>query len=197
MSEREGAALTADAFGVRPRRSVQARIWPAKASLNSSTSISSQLQPGEIEDLLDRGNDAEPRSPRIDSCGRRGYQAQAGKTELPPLVFGDQCDDGCAVTDPQELPAVTVPPSRNAGFNLARRSTVSPDRGRSSAPSPPTGTTSSSKAPRRRHRPPTMWERAAYASWRSRLMPALGSKQVGCLAHIGITELSGANGARS
>ena len=48
---------------------------------------------------------------------------------------------------PDELPAVTVPPARNAGFSAASFSSVVSGRGCSSRTTSPTGTSSSSKRP--------------------------------------------------
>ncbi len=67
---------------------------------------------------------------------------------------------------------MAVPSAEKIGRIRASRSGVSPARGRSSAVSPPTGTSSASNAPRPAAATARRCERSAYASCRSRLIPA-------------------------
>ena len=72
---------------------------------------------------------------------------------------------------PLELPAVTVPPARNAGFSEASFSAEVSGRGCSSRSTPATGTSSSANRPAASAAAQRCCERSANASWSSRMTP--------------------------
>ena len=72
---------------------------------------------------------------------------------------------------PLALPAVTVPPARNAGFSEASFSAVVSGRGCSSRSTPATGTSSSANRPAASAAAHVCCERSANASWSSRETP--------------------------
>ena len=69
---------------------------------------------------------------------------------------------------PLEFPAVTLPPSRKAGFRAASLSASESGLGCSSVVTSPTGTSSSAKRPASCASAQRRWERSANASWSSR-----------------------------
>ena len=116
-----------------PRSRTQARTWAANASLSSITSISSIRFPARARALRVAGtgptpmyDGATPAMPAaaIRAIGRRpsrsAHSAEATSSAAAPSLI------------PDEFPAVTVPPGRNAGRSAASRSSVVSGRGCSS-----------------------------------------------------------------
>ena len=145
--------------GSRPRASVHARTWAAKASVISTTSTAARGSPARASTASTAGAGPSPgrpgstpatavattRRPARPSASAAGTSA---RTAAPSLI-------------PQELPAVTLPPGVNAAGIRASTSGPSRGRGRSSCRHPPTATSSGVKIPSCAERTARRCERAA------------------------------------
>ena len=151
-----------------------------------------QLDQVEIADLeararehLPHGRDrADAHDPRIDARDRaRDEAAERLDAQLAARSSLAITSAAAPSFTPLEFPAVTVPPSRNAGRSDASFSSVVSGRGCSSRSTSPTGTSSSAKRPASCAAAQRRWLSSANASWSSReTAEALGHVLAG-LAH--------------
>ena len=183
--------------GSSPSSWQQARICPAKASLNSTTSMSSSVRPARSSAARAAGTSDSPRrfgsSPAVAVASTR----RPGRPSRRCVAASARATTAAPSLIPQELPAVCVPPGPNAGRSRASRSTVSPARGRSSPVTPATGTISAAKPPACTVAMARACERAAYSSWAAREMPYSSARVSAAGPMSGSPTAAGANGARS
>jgi len=147
--------------------SMTATAWAAKASLTSTRPRSSACQPARASSRVIAGTGPIPMK---SGCTPAADTARSDSSSRPaaPSFSGE------------ELPPVTVPPGRNAGFLAARssrvRSGLIPSSAVTSPPGPRspgtvTGMISSASAPAAAARPARWWLRNAKPSCRSRPTP--------------------------
>ena len=134
VSERDRAAERVELLGVDPSSSMHGTICAANASLISTTSMSPIVMPVSASSFWIAGIGP---SPMISGRGsRRRSRRRCGHCGFKPRVARLSSDMISSAAAPslsgQALPAVTVPPSLNAGFSAASFSSVVPARGPSS-----------------------------------------------------------------
>ena len=164
----------------------QARLWAANASFSSTASRSSQPSPARAQRA------ARPRRParcRRGGAPRRSWPwTRPGRGAAHPRAPRPSSEARSTAEAPSfigdALPAVTVPPDRNAGRSRPERIHGGLRRGctrRARAPRPATPTTSASNQPAS-HAAAAFWcDASAKASWSSRLMRVLVGQDLGAL----------------
>jgi len=161
--------------------SMTATAWAAKASLTSTRPRSSACQPARASSRVIAGTGPIPmKSGCTPAAAVPAYRA-IGSTPAADTARSDSSSRPAAPSfSGEELPPVTVPPGRNAGFLAARssrvRSGLIPSSAVTSPPGPRspgtvTGMISSASAPAAAARPARWWLRNAKPSCRSRPTP--------------------------
>ena len=151
--------------GSRPSSRMTARLCEANASFSSTRSRSAGSIPRRSRSLRTAGTGPMP-------ITRGSTPATALPTNAPSgsipssFAFSSLARTSAAAPSlsPAALPAVIVPPCRNAAFSPASACAVVSGRGCSSTATSPTGTISASKRPARCAAAQRSWERSAKAS---------------------------------
>src|SRR5262245_16174526 len=140
--------LTFTFSGSRPSSRITTRLCEAKASFSSTRSRSETSIPARSSSFRTAGTGPIPITRGSTPATALPTKAPSGST---PSAWARS---SLAITRaaapslmPLELPAVTVPPSLNAGLSVASFSRLVSGRGCSSRATSPTGTSSSSKRP--------------------------------------------------
>ena len=144
-------------------------LWDANASLSSTRSTSSIRMPVRSSNLRTAGMGPIPITRGSTPVTALPTNAPSGSTPST-RAFSSLAITSAAAPSliPLEFPAVTVPPSRNAGFNPASFSALVSGRGCSSRSTPLTGINSTAKRPASAAAAQRRCERSANASWPSR-----------------------------
>jgi hypothetical protein len=100
--------------GSRPRASVTASTWAAKASVISRTSTSPSCRPHRASTRSIAGAGADAGQPRIDAHGYRAADGQPGRRRSACHQAGTMATAAAPSLIPQLLPAVAVPPGTKA-----------------------------------------------------------------------------------
>ena len=112
--------LTLTRSGSSPSSRTTARDWEANASFSSTRSTSSSDDPGAREQLADGRDRADAHHARVDSGdGARDETRRAARAPSAARLLARWRRRAAAAPSlmPLELPAVTVPSCRNAGFS--------------------------------------------------------------------------------